>query len=63
MRIDERRVSKDKATLWRTMLSKGPKHPTERNGIIVETPDESANGSIPKGALADVDRDVKNLVV
>jgi hypothetical protein len=64
MRIDERRVSIGKSTLWRAMLGKGPKLPKERNGVVVESLDNPVvEDNSKKGAITRVDREVQNLLV
>jgi Iron permease FTR1 family len=63
MRVDERRVSKGKATLWRTILRKGPKIPKEGNGIVVEGPVEVRDDNIKKSPHTGIERDIQNLAV
>jgi Iron permease FTR1 family len=64
MRIDERRVVDGKATLWRTMLGKGPKGSEE---AIEEGPVDAAvdatNDPPKDGAIVGVDRSIENLIV
>ncbi len=63
MRIDERRVAEGKATLWRTMLGKGPKGSDEGHGIIVDGIGDSGDDTAKNVVQSGVDRDVENLVV
>jgi hypothetical protein len=64
MRVDERRVSRGQATLWRTILGKGPKLSEDGAGVIVECPnDETIDDSIKKGAHTGIERDIQNLTV
>ena len=66
MRIDERRVSQGKATLWRTLRGKGPKVPPP-----VETPSDvsveggvSVDDSIRKDPqIMGAERDIQNLML
>ena len=62
MRTDERRVSRGQATIWRTMLGKGPKVP-EDDGIVVEDGNDTSDDGITKGVRIGIERDVRNLVV
>jgi hypothetical protein len=62
MRIDERRVAEGKATLWRTMLGKGPKVSDEGDGIIVQGPVDSQDDTVKTVAQSAVDRNVQNVV-
>lgn len=65
MRIDEKRVSQGKATLWRTIRGKGPKVPTA--GSLSEVSDEggvSGDESIAKEPnIVGVERDIQNLAL
>lgn len=71
MRIDERRVSRGQASLWRTMLRKGPKQrgdATEHGAVIVDEPIDSKDQiTEQKGAelegIEGVERDLQNLTV
>ena len=63
MRTDERRVVEGKATLWRTMLGKGPKLSDEGHGIIVQGPADSQDDNMKRVVQPGVDRDVQNLLV
>lgn len=63
MRVDERRVARGQATLWRAMLGKGPK-PTGREGTVFVhgAAEYEADGTLkdlPTGA----ERDLQNLTV
>src|SRR5271169_523703 len=62
MRIDERRVADNKATLWRTMLCKGPKGSEEGNGVVIESHNDSTNNSVIREPITRVEGDVENLV-
>ena len=64
MRVDEQRVAEGKASLWRTILRKGPKVSTPENNIIVDSPVDSKEDSIQRvAALKGVDRDIQSLAV
>jgi hypothetical protein len=63
MRTDERRVIEGKATLWRTMLGKGPKVSDEGQGIIVQGAADAQDDTLERVAQSGVDRDVQNLVL
>ena len=63
MRIDERRVAEGKATLWGTMMGKGPKGSDEGLGIIVDGMCDSGDDIAKDVPQSRVDRDIENLVV
>lgn len=63
MRIDERRVVEGKATLWRTMLGKGPTVSDEGHGIIVQGPADSQHDIIKNVVQPEVNREVQNIDV
>jgi hypothetical protein len=68
MRIDERRVSVGQASLWRTMLRKGPKtknNETENGVSIIEEPNSSAEQISEKKspAIEGLERDLNELTV
>jgi Iron permease FTR1 family len=68
MRIDERRVSLGKASLWRAMLRKGPKtkkNATENGVGIIEEPNSSAEQISEKKspAIEGLERDLNELTV
>jgi hypothetical protein len=63
MRIDERRVARGQATLWRSMLGKGPKQ-VDHHGVISEgSSEEGVDSSIKKGIAPGAERDLQNLTV
>ena len=68
MRIDERRVSRDQTSLWRTLLRKGPKQGEDgtENGLrIVQGPYDSTDQITQQksGAIEGVKRHLQNLTV
>jgi len=60
MRIDEKRVSRGQATLWRALWGKGPK--STRDGHVAFA-DVSDQNSINKANIAGVEREIQNLAV
>jgi hypothetical protein len=62
MRVDERRVARGQATLWRAMLGKGPR-PTGREGTaFVHVAEDEADGTL-KNLPTGAERDLRNLTV
>jgi hypothetical protein len=65
MRIDEKRVGRGQATLWRHMLGKGPKPVTHHNGSISVdgASEDGVDTSMKKGLEPGAERDIQNLTV
>jgi hypothetical protein len=65
MRIDEKRVSQGKATLWRTIRGKGPKVPhLSTSSEASDESDPNSDNSIAKEPnIVGVERDIQNLTL
>jgi high-affinity iron transporter len=64
MRIDENRVARGQATLWRSMLGKGPKPVVHHHESISEgSSEDGVDSSIKKGITPGAERDLQNLAV
>jgi len=63
MRVDERRVARGQATLWRTMLHKGPKSTGRDSTVSVEGGDGEPDTILKKGVHRGAERDLQNLTV
>ena len=63
MRVDERRVARGQATLWRTMLGKGPKQPGAEGTVFVQAADDESDTVLKRGLHTGAERDLQNLTV
>ena len=63
MRIDEKRVARGEATLWRTLLRKGPKKPSQDSRAEIFVTSEGADNGLNKDPHIGMERDLQNLTV
>jgi hypothetical protein len=65
MRVDEKRVARGQATLWRRMLGKGPRPVVHHTGSISVdgASEDGVDSSMKKGLEPGAERDLQNLTV
>ena len=63
MRIDERRVARGQATLWRAMLGKGPKLTGREGTVFVHGAEDEVDGTLRKDLPTGAERDLQNLTI
>jgi hypothetical protein len=62
MRVDEKRVSRGQATLWRTMQGKGPKAKNDDIAAF-DRSDDAADANINKANLTGAASQIRNLAI
>ena len=63
MRVDEGRVARGQATLWRAMLGKGPRPTGRERTVFVHVAEDEADGTVKKNLPTGAERDLQNLTV